>query len=477
MLCMPFLLISEVALAAGADTAGQRLELSDHWVGTLCLIIFAVAYALVIGEERIHLRKSKPVILAAGAIWAAIGWIYQQHGIDHVVEAAFRHNLLEYAELMLFLLVAMTYINAMEERRLFDGLRVWLVNRGLSYKALFWLTGILSFFISPIADNLTTALLMCAVVLALGASNTRFVNLACINIVVAANAGGAFSPFGDITTLMVWQKGLVSVQQFLVLFLPSVVNFVIPAVIMTFFIPNERPEPIHEFVELKRGARRIVLLFLITIALAVSMHSFLGLPPVLGMMTGLALLKIFGYFLRMTLPRSLAKKRLRFADDPQRLQSLEHIGPFDIFNRVSRAEWDTLLFFYGVIMCVGGLGFIGYLAMMSEAMYVNWDPTYANIAVGVISALVDNIPVMFAVLTMQPDMSLGQWLLVTLTAGVGGSLLSIGSAAGVALMGQARGRYTFFSHLKWSWAIALGYAASIWVHLELNAHLFDVPIN
>jgi len=239
---------------------------------------------------------------------------------------------------------------------------------------------------------------------------------------------------------MVWQKGLVSVQQFLVLFLPSVVNFVIPAVIMTFFIPNERPEPIHEFVELKRGARRIVLLFLITIALAVSMHSFLGLPPVLGMMTGLALLKIFGYFLRMTLPRSLAKKRLRFADDPQRLQSLEHIGPFDIFNRVSRAEWDTLLFFYGVIMCVGGLGFIGYLAMMSEAMYVNWDPTYANIAVGVISALVDNIPVMFAVLTMQP-------------------------------------RYTFFSHLKWSWAIALGYAASIWVHLELNAHLFDVPIN
>ncbi|MEM7378198.1 MAG: sodium:proton antiporter NhaD, partial [Pseudomonadota bacterium] len=236
------------AFAAGDASAGQRLELTDHWVGTLCLVIFAVAYALVIGEERIHLRKSKPVILAAGAIWAAIGWVYTQHDIDHVVEAAFRHNLLEYAELMLFLLVAMTYINAMEERRLFDGLRVWLVKLGLSYRALFWLTGVLSFFISPIADNLTTALLMCAVVLALGASNTRFVNLACINIVVAANAGGAFSPFGDITTLMVWQKGLVSVQQFLVLFLPSVVNFLIPAAIMTAFLPNERPEPVHEFV-------------------------------------------------------------------------------------------------------------------------------------------------------------------------------------------------------------------------------------
>ena len=102
--------------------------------------------------------------------------------------------------------------------------------------------------------------------------------------------------------------------------------------------------------------------------------------------------------------------------------------------------------------------------------------TYANVLVGILSAIVDNIPVMFAVLTMTPDMSLGQWLLVTLTAGVGGSLLSIGSAAGVALMGQSKGYYTFVSHLKWIWAIALGYAASILVHLWINSALFDVPI-
>lgn len=104
-------------------------------------------------------------------------------------------------------------------------------------------------------------------------------------------------------------------------------------------------------------------------------------------------------------------------------------------------------------------------------MYGGLGPTWANILIGLLSAVVDNIPVMFAVLTMNPDMSLAQWLLVTLTAGVGGSLLSIGSAAGVALMGQARGIYTFFSHLKWTWAVALGYAASIWVHLLLNGHL------
>jgi Na+/H+ antiporter NhaD/arsenite permease-like protein len=122
---------------------------------------------------------------------------------------------------------------------------------------------------------------------------------------------------------------------------------------------------------------------------------------------------------------------------------------------------------------VGGLGFLGYLSVVSEAMYSHWGATSANVTVGVLSSIIDNIPVMFAVLTMNPDMSTGQWLLVTLTAGVGGSLLSIGSAAGVALMGQARGMYTFFSHLKWTPVIALGYAASIWVHFWINARLFQ----
>jgi len=124
-----------------------------------------------------------------------------------------------------------------------------------------------------------------------------------------------------------------------------------------------------------------------------------------------------------------------------------------------------------VILCVGGLGTIGYLTGLSQLLYTDLGPTWANVMVGVISAIVDNIPVMFAVLTMEPHMSHGQWLLVTLTAGVGGSLFSIGSAAGVGLMGQARGVYTFFAHLKWTWAVALGYAVSIVVHLWLNADL------
>jgi len=144
----------------------------------------------------------------------------------------------------------------------------------------------------------------------------------------------------------------------------------------------------------------------------------------------------------------------------------------DSFAQVQRVEWDTLLFFFGIIFAVGGLGVLGYLAMASQYLYIGLGATPANIIVGALSAVVDNIPLMFAVLTMDPQMSHGQWLLITLTAGVGGSMLSIGSAAGVALMGQAKGLYTFSSHLKWAWAIALGYAASIAAHLLINAKLF-----
>ncbi|WP_372882109.1 sodium:proton antiporter NhaD [Psychromonas sp.] len=471
MLCALLATFFSPALFA---SSGETIDLTSHSIGYAAILFFAIAYVVVMLEDVLHLRKSKPVLVAAGIIWAMIGFYYTQHGMSHDAEAAFRHNLLEYAELFFFLLVAMTYINAMEERQLFDALRSWMVNRGFTLRLIFWLTGILAFFISPIADNLTTALLMCAIVMKVGGSNHKFIAIACINIVVAANAGGAFSPFGDITTLMVWQKGMVKFADFFTLFLPSVVNYLVPAIIMSFFISREVAQGDGEVVQLKRGAMRIVALFLLTICFAVLGHSFLGMPPVLGMMFGLGLLQFFAFFLRKTHKTYYYNALNRTEDkvEHERLRALGDGMPFDIFNKVAKAEWDTLLFFYGVVVCVGGLGFIGYLGMVSEAMYTNWDATYANVTVGVLSAIVDNIPVMFAVLSMQPDMSMGQWLLVTLTAGVGGSMLSIGSAAGVALMGQARGIYTFAAHLKWTPVIALGYIASIFAHLWINKALF-----
>lgn len=471
-------LLLALPTALFASEGGVTMDLTTSWFGISAIIIFVLAYALVVGEEFLHLRKSKPVIVAAGIIWVLVGAAYASHGDTHTASAAIRHNLLEYAELFLFLLAAMTYINTMEERQVFNALRAWLVSRGFTLRTVFWITGLLAFFISPIADNLTTALLMAAVVMAVGAGKPDFVALACINIVVAANAGGAFSPFGDITTLMVWQKGIVHFWDFFHLFIPAVINWFVPAAIMSLVIAKDKPEAVNEKVEIKHGGLIIIALFLMTIVMAVTLHNFLHLPPVLGMMTGLGILKFYGYYLRQRDARILAK-----AEDNRRVSGHVDYGPehnsmaiskesrnkFDIFGIIARSEWDTLMFFYGVVLCVGGLGTLGYLALASESMYTGMGATWANIVVGILSAIVDNIPVMFAVLTMNPDMDLTQWLLVTLTAGVGGSLLSIGSAAGVALMGQARGIYTFFAHLKWSWAVALGYMASIWVHMLLNS--------
>lgn len=427
------------------------LDLTGHWAGILSLIVFALAYALVIFEEATDMRKSKPVMLAAGIIWALIGIAYVAAGQSEAAHAHAVTIIEEYGELFLFLLVAITYVNTLEERRAFDVLRVRLIGLGLGYRQLFILTGVLAFFLSSVLDNLTTALVMGAVVMALGRDNPRFVALSCISLVVAANAGGAFSPFGDITTLMVWQQGKLEFFEFFVLFLPAVANWLVPAALIYSALPKEKPAQIAETVVAKPGMLGVAVLFALTIATAVAFKNFLHLPPALGMMLGLGYLQMFSYYLKVK------GHRRGHAD-----------MVLDSFREVQRVEWDTLLFFFGIIFAVGGLGVLGYLALASELLYTDLGATWANIIIGALSAVVDNIPLMFAVLTMDPAMSDAEWLLITLTAGTGGSMLAIGSAAGVALMGQARAVYTFTAHLKWTWAIALGYAASIGVHLALN---------
>ena len=463
---LAFLTCLAVTLPVAASPAAPAaIDLTTHWAGYASVVIFALAYMFVIAEEFTHLRKSQPVMLAAGVIWVLLAIAAAGLGQADSINDAVGGYLLEYAELLLFLLAAMTYVNAMSERNLFEALRMRLVQRGFGYRQLFWATGALAFSLSPMIDNLTTALVMCAVVLAVGRDSPKFITLACINIVVAANAGGAFSPFGDITTLMVWQRGVLHFWDFFHLFLPSLVNWVVPAICMHFAIPTGTPAVRKGDVRIKSGGWVIASLFVLTVLLAVGFHNFLELPPFMGMMTGLALLKLYGWHLTR---KANAIQMLDF----DRQGAPGDVDAFDSYEQVARAEWDTLLFFFGVIMCVGALGYCGYLALASQWFYGDLGPTTANILIGVMSAVLDNIPMMVAVLQMHPHMDTGQWLLVTMTAGVGGSLLSVGSAAGVALMGLAKGKYTFFSHLRWSWAIALGYAASIGVHLLVNARFF-----
>ncbi|MFA5017294.1 MAG: sodium:proton antiporter NhaD [Methylobacter sp.] len=487
ILALFFPSLSMAADAAGAISQVQPLDLTQHWAGYLALTVFAVAYILAMTEEVTELKKSKPMVFAASLIWIFIAVFYTKAGMSEQAGVAFRATLESYGELFLFIMVSMTYLNAMEDRGVFDSLRVWLLSKNFSYRQLFWITGFQSFFISSGCNNLTTALLMGSVILAMGKDCPRFVALSCINVVVASNAGGSFSPFGDITTLLVWQKGVVPFTDFFSLLIPAIINFVIPAAIMHFFIPQQRPAAVMEAQEMKRGAWIIIFLFVLTIITSACFENFLGLPPAAGMMMGLTYLKFFSYYLQKTsnahsvlIPVDLTDVKIdhfapmKYMNNPpaEANQQLAKELPFDIFQKVANLEWDTLLFFYGVMVGVGGLSFIGYMEVASHHLYGSIDPTVANILVGFASAFVDNGTIMLSVLTMAPDISQGQWLLVTLTAGVGGSMLAVGSAAGVGLMGQAKGIYTFTSHLKWAPVIVLGYFGSIAAHFLINGRYF-----
>ncbi|QIW10964.1 sodium:proton antiporter NhaD [Francisella sp. LA112445] len=470
ILTLSILILPLLSFANDSEStlSAVSVNATSHPLAIAAIVVFILAYLLVMTEDFTKLNKSKPVIVAAGIIWVLVAIVGESVGADNIVHSNFNHIMTEYGELLLFLLVAMAYINLMEDRNVFAKLKSTLLRAGFGFLGTFWLTGIISFFLSAVADNLTTALVMSTVVISIGKDNKKFVTMACVNVVVAANAGGAFSPFGDITTLMVWQKGVVGFTEFFDIFIPSLVNFLIPAIIMSFFLPKmEAQSIVEDKVELKRGAIPVIILFILTIATAVLFEHILHLPPSLGMMTGFGYVMIYNYFYGLKIAYENR--------NPKGHKMPPHA--FDVFDKVKDAEWDTLLFFYGILVSVQGLAALGYLGIASQYIYTDMQSmapsifsahTQANTIIGILSAIIDNIPVMFAVLSMNPVMEHAQWLLITLTAGVGGSLLAIGSAAGVAVMGKAKGKYTFMGHLKWTWVIAIGYFASIAVHLLIN---------
>ncbi len=477
---IPLALIATLS-SGSAYAAEEALKFADltgsPW-GILGVVILVIAYIYAVIEERTHLKKSIPVMIAAGVIWVLVTFAYQGLGNREIAEKAYSHAFLEYSQLLLFLLVAMVYVNTLQQRNVFEVLRYKLLAAGLSLRSIFWITGLLAFFLSPVLDNLTTALIMCSVAVAVGGTDRKFVSMCCVSIVVAANAGGAFSPFGDITTLMVWQAGKVEFFEFFSIFLPALVNWLIPATLMSLSITGSSEHVVNQEVSLKDGALQIIGLFALTILISVAAHQYLHMPSILGMMLGFGLLKLYGYFLSHREHAEFQEAVLP-ALDPETTTYLKEQfkprhKPFDSFVSVRNVEWDTLLFFYGIILAIAGLASLGYLAALSILSYGQLGATWTNILVGIVSAFVDNIPVMYAILQMSPVMSHNEWMLVTLTAGVGGSLISIGSAAGVALMGYAKVKqldgkevpaYTFMSHRKRTPYIFLGFVGSIVVHL------------
>ena len=424
-----------------AFASGETMNLTTEWIGIVVAAIFVIGYYFIATEERYGLNKAKPALFVGTFSFMLIGIYFTIYGLDpKILHHELEKLILEIAEIFFFLFVAMTYIETMIERNVFDVLKYRLISKGYSYKKLYWITGLLSFFISPVADNLTTALILSTVAFTIDRENRSFLVPAAINIVVAANAGGAWSPFGDITTLMAWTAGKGQVIDFLFLFPASILGYFLTAWLLSFYVPKGEPHfdiNTTKKEKLKPGAKSIIYMGVGTIIVAVLGHQLFHFPAMWGMMFGLAVLEIYSYQLKQIEGES-----------------------FDIFLNMSKIENDTLLFFFGILSAVGALHFLGFLEYITK-LYDIIGPTIGNISVGFLSAIIDNVPVMSAILKADPNMDIAQWMLVTLTAGIGGSLISFGSAAGVGVMGRMKGIYTFNSHMKYAWTILLGYFLSL----------------
>ena len=438
------LFLGSLSLFASTDSSVTIPDITMTWVGFTTLFIFIIGYYLVAAEEKYGIDKAKPALFIGTFMFILIAIYYSLNNLDmNLVHIQAQHLILEIAEIFFFLFVAMTYIESLLNMRVFDNLKYKLISKGYTYRKLFWVTGFLAFFISPVADNLTTALILSTVLITIEKSRKDFLVPSAINIVVAANAGGAWSPFGDITTLMVWAAGKGQFTDFLYLFPAAILGYFVTAFLLSRFVPKVVPvfdASKEKMPKMTEGAKVVIFLGVLTIVCAVLTHQVLHLPAMWGMMFGLSLLKVYAYGLK-------------------RKYGSEH---FNIFNSMSKIENNTLMFFFGILAAVGALYFVGWLGLAAVVYHPDvLGSTMANIGVGFLSAIVDNVPVMSAILKANPDMGVDQWMLVTMTAGIGGSLISFGSAAGVGVMGKMHGIYTFGSHLKYSWTILLGYIVSV----------------
>lgn len=438
------LLLGSLSLFASATTTEAIPDITMTWVGFTALFIFLVGYYVVAAEEKYGIDKAKPALFIGTFMFILVAIYYALNDLDmNLIHTQVQHLILEIAEIFFFLFVAMTYIESLLQMGVFDRLKYNLISKGYTYRKLFWITGFLAFFISPVADNLTTALILSTVLITIDKTRKDFLVPGAINIVVAANAGGAWSPFGDITTLMTWAAGKGQFTDFLYLFPAAILGYIVTAFLLSRFVPKVVPAfdaSKEKQPKMSEGAKVVMFLGVLTIVCAVLSHQVLHLPAMWGMMFGLSLLKIYAYGLKK-----------KYGENH-----------FNIFDSMSKIENNTLMFFFGILAAVGALYFIGWLALASVVYDPSvLGPTMSNIAVGFLSAIIDNVPVMSAILKANPEMGVDQWMLVTMTAGIGGSLISFGSAAGVGVMGKMHGIYTFSSHMKYAWTILVGYVVSI----------------
>lgn len=451
---------------------------------TLMIVVFVLGYAMIAFEHSLRIDKA-----AAALLTAVLCWTVLVLGADsilpatlsnvpdhlHYVTHALREHLGEISEILFFLMGAMTIVELVDAH---DGFRVITDRIRTTHKVkLLWLIGFITFFLSAALDNLTTTIVMISLLRRLiGEARERWFYAGIV--VIAANAGGAWSPIGDVTTTMLWIGNQISATGIVhALFLPSLACLLVPLAVLSVLLKGEAARPAQDETAEKsipttRFERNFVFALGIGALLFVPVFKTLThLPPYMGVLLGLALLWIVTEILH-------------------RQKNEEDKHPLSVVGVLRRIDTTSVLFFLGILLAVSSLGTAGHLGQLAGTLKTHLGDVYAiNIAIGLLSAVVDNVPLVAGAMKMypltSPDMLAAAgseqaawlarfmtdgdfWELLALCAGTGGSCLIIGSAAGVAAMGMEH--IDFFWYLKYISGLALlGYLSGVAVYALQSA--------
>ena len=408
----------------------------------LLVLIFLCGYVFIALEHIIKVNKSWVALFTGSLMWMIVAFGKTPQSMNLVMTQASA----EIFELIFFLIGAMTIVEMLGHFRFFTWIESKLLQLHISNKNLFWILGLITFVASALLDNLTSTLVMISIGRYLYIRKENF-NTFVISVVIAANAGGAMSPVGDVTTIMMWLAGKFTAWQVLFHgFIPSLIAWIIPQAILTSTIVYEKREgrEVKNILPLQWG---IIIMGLSTFGLAVIVN-ILHLPPFLGIIFGLGIVAIV---IDLKLKSGKLKKKAN-----------------RVVNIIKTIDMATVNFFVGILLAVNALAYHGILNHIADFVF-GPDPTSninsiisGHIWLGLFSSVIDNVPLTSAVIKMLPEsIHFSYWVLLAITAGTGGSILIIGSAAGVAAMGQVKD-LTFVDYIKkGSLPALLGYAGAI----------------
>jgi len=406
---------------------------------TLLLLIAGVAFLSIVLEDVIHVNKAKTTLFFGTLAWLLIFLFPEAGQSKEFILEKLNENLLEIAGLWLFLMAAMTFVAFLNHQGLIETLIYKALPRKVSERKLMFMVAGFAFLFSSLSDNITATLISIALVLSLRMEARKTLRFA-VMVVFAVNSGGVALITGDVTTLMIFMANKVAIEDLLLLSLPAFVSVMLLAALLSRplkgeveIIPTERRDD--------RVGKVIAAIFLGTIVGTIILNVIAGVPPVLTFLFGLSVMFLIG--------------RIGYKDD-ERESLLDYIRVI---------EYDTLLFFLGILLLVGMLKEIGVLHSL-VGVYDLLPTNGANFVMGLLSSLVDNVPLTAALLKADIAMSHAQWLALTYSVGVGGSLLVIGSAAGIVAMSKVEA-VTFVSFARYSIylliAFAVGFTGSLMV--------------